>query len=110
MPKLEGIIKSSVQDVLSESMQDILSEFFNEDFLNSLKPNSEPDQNRNLSESNHTENLFAGCPIGWFRILDSCLWVSPTNWNWTVKKNVNKIIRKWLWIKDRLQTYSEMSM
>merc|ERR1711860_31818 len=77
MPKLEGIIKSSMQDVLSESMQDVLSEFFNEDFLNSLKPNSEPDQLQNLTESNHSENLFAGCPIGWFRILNSCLWVPP---------------------------------
>merc|ERR1711860_292427 len=66
---LEGIIKSSVQDGLSE--------FFNEDFLESLKPNSEPDLTQNLTESNDPANLFAGCPIGWFRILDSCLWVSP---------------------------------
>merc|ERR1712062_755827 len=77
MPKLEGIIKSSVQDVLSESMQDILSEFFNEEFLNSLKQNSESDLTQNHTERNHTANLFAGCPIGWFRILDSCLWVPP---------------------------------
>merc|ERR1711860_54333 len=71
MPKLEGIIKSSVQDGLSE--------FFNEDFLESLKPNSEPDLTQNLTESNDSANLFGdcGCPIGWFRILDSCLWVSP---------------------------------
>merc|ERR1712062_697296 len=71
MPKLEGIIKSS--------MQDVMSEFFTQtqDFLNSLKPNSESDQSQNHTESNHTENLFAGCPIGWFRILNSCLWV-PT--------------------------------
>merc|ERR1712062_259309 len=67
--KLEGIIKSSVQDGLSE--------FFNEDFLESLKPNSEPEQSQNLTESNDPANLFGGCPIGWFRILDSCLWVSP---------------------------------
>merc|ERR1711860_394276 len=68
---LEGIIKSSVQDGLSE--------FFNEDFLESLKPNSEPDLTQNLTESNDPANLFGGCgcPIGWFRILDSCLWVSP---------------------------------
>merc|ERR1711860_422107 len=71
MPKLEGIIKSS--------MQDVLSEFFTEDFLNSLKPNSESDQSQNLTESNDPANLFSGCgcPIGWFRILNSCLWVSP---------------------------------
>merc|ERR1712062_52218 len=68
---LEGIIKSSVQDGLSE--------FFNEDFLESLKPNSEPDLTQNLTESNDPANLFGGCgcPIGWFRILNSCLWVSP---------------------------------
>merc|ERR1712062_476557 len=63
MPKLEGIIKSS--------MQDVLFEFFTEEFLNSLKPNSESDQSQNQTD------LFAGCPIGWFRILNSCLWVSP---------------------------------
>ena len=62
MPKLEGIIKSSVRDVLSE--------FFTE-------PNSETDANRNQTESNHATNLYAGCPLGWFRILDSCLWVAP---------------------------------
>merc|ERR1711953_1464265 len=62
MPKLEGIIKSSVRDVLSE--------FFTE-------PNSETDANRNQTESNHATNLFAGCPLGWFRILDSCIWVPP---------------------------------
>ena len=79
MPKLEGIIKSSVQDVLSESMQDILPEFLNEDFLERLKPNSGRDQSQNLTESNDPANLFGGCgcPIGWFRILDSCLWVGP---------------------------------
>merc|ERR1712062_613551 len=71
MPKLEGIIKSS--------MQDVLSEFFTQtqEFLNSLKPNSESDLTQNLTESNRTANLFAGCPLGWFRILDSCLWVPP---------------------------------
>merc|ERR1712115_274729 len=37
----------------------------------------ETDANRNQTESNHATNLFAGCPLGWFRILDSCIWVSP---------------------------------
>merc|ERR1712062_26779 len=68
-PTLQGIVKTS--------MQDVLSEFFTDDFLNNLRPNSETDANRNQTEGNHTTNLFAGCPIGWFRILDSCLWVSP---------------------------------
>merc|ERR1712062_584020 len=68
-PTLQGIVKTS--------MQDVLSEFFTEDFLNNLRPNSESDANQNQTEGNHTSNLFAGCPIGWFRILDSCLWVSP---------------------------------
>ena len=76
-PTLAGIVKSSMKDVLYESMQDVLSEFFTEDFLNNLRPNSESDANQNQTEGNHTSNLFAGCPIGWFRILDSCLWVSP---------------------------------
>merc|ERR1712047_199098 len=52
VPTLQGIVKSS--------MQDVLSDFFTADFLDNLRP-----------------NLFAGCPLGWFRILDSCVWVAP---------------------------------
>ena len=71
MPKLEGIIKSSVKDVMSE--------FFTADFLNNLRPNSESDYDQTQTEGNNETNLFGGCgcPLGWFRILDSCLWVPP---------------------------------
>ena len=60
-------------------MQDVLSEFFTVDILNNLRPNSETDADQTITESNNETTSFGGCgcPLGWFRILDSCLWVPP---------------------------------
>merc|ERR1712062_955927 len=70
---------STLQGIVKSSMQDVLSDFFTADILNNLRPNSESDANRNQIESDNETNLFGGCgcPLGWFRILDSCLWVPP---------------------------------
>ena len=60
-------------------MQDVLSDFFTADILDNLRPNSESDYDQTQTEGNNETNLFGGCgcPIGWFRILNSCLWVPP---------------------------------
>merc|ERR1712062_308392 len=70
---------STLQGIVKSSMQDVLSDFFTADILNNLRPNSESDADRNQTENDNETNLFGGCgcPLGWFRILDSCLWVPP---------------------------------
>ena len=67
LPTLEQIVKSSVQETLTG--------FFNEEFFDSL--NRINGENQIILDTNDTDTAYlpAGCPIGWFRILNSCLWV-----------------------------------
>ena len=71
LPTLEQIVKSSVQETLTG--------FFNEEFFDNLNLSTDIGGSQNVLDSNETAYFPAGCPIGWFRILNSCLWVPAKN-------------------------------
>ena len=56
---------SKLQEIVESSMENVLQTFF-------------LDSNQNLFSQENAAN-FKQCPQGWFRILDSCLYISPVN-------------------------------